>query len=299
MAAAAEGQLAADQIHLPHAAEALVIQRADAVAVALEPAAPGAQRLGIMQPQDLDIGDPQPRPLGMRHDLGQGRRIAARENVFAQPRICRAGPVHAADRMQQRHPVRRQQLAQFAEKHRILVDADMLEHADRDDAVVVPALLAVVAQIKPHPVGQPGGGGAPIRDLELFLGQGQPGDVGAALAGQVQRQPAPARADIEHPLSRPEQQLRRDVALLVLLRGVDVVVRRAEIGAGILPVAIEKQLVELVRQIVMMRHVAPRPRHRVVLVHAGARDACPPPPSASAGSRPARRRSRSSTSMKS
>src|SRR3954463_12440170 len=45
MTAAAEGQLGADQIQLPHAAEALVIQNADALAVALEPAAPGAQRL--------------------------------------------------------------------------------------------------------------------------------------------------------------------------------------------------------------------------------------------------------------
>src|SRR4051794_8947501 len=58
MAAAAKRQLAADQIYLPHAAEALVVKCADAVAVVLEPAAPGAQRLGVMQPQDLDVGDP-------------------------------------------------------------------------------------------------------------------------------------------------------------------------------------------------------------------------------------------------
>ena len=109
-----------------------------------------------MQPQDFDVGDPQPRPLDDRHDLGQRRRIAAGEDVFAQPRVGRARPVHAADRMQQRDPVGRQQLVDLAEERRVLADPDMLEHADRDDAVVAAGFLAVIAQVKPHTVGQPG-----------------------------------------------------------------------------------------------------------------------------------------------
>ena len=109
---------------------------------------------GVMQPQDLDVGDPQPLPLDDRHDLGQSRRIAAGKDVFAEPGRCRARPVHAADRVQQRHPVRRQQRLHLGEKRGVMVDADMLEHADRDDAVVVPALLAVIAQMKAHAVGR-------------------------------------------------------------------------------------------------------------------------------------------------
>ena len=69
-------------------------------------------------------------------------------------------------------------------------------------------------------------------------------------------------------MSRAQQQLCRDVPLLVLLRGVEIVLRRAEIRAGILPVAVEEQLVELVRQIVVVGDVAARARDRIVLVQA-------------------------------
>jgi len=56
--------------------------------------------------------------------------------------------------MEQRDPVGREQLAQLAEKHWVLVDPDMLEHADRDDAVVAAPLLAVIAQVKAHPLAE-------------------------------------------------------------------------------------------------------------------------------------------------
>src|SRR3972149_4673073 len=56
----AERDLAAGQIELPHAAESLVVERARLVAVSEEAAAPLAPRLGVVQPQDLDVGGPQP-----------------------------------------------------------------------------------------------------------------------------------------------------------------------------------------------------------------------------------------------
>src|SRR6516165_12745961 len=48
----------ADEIHLPHTVKPLIINRSDAVAVALESRPPRSQSLGIMQAQDLDIGNP-------------------------------------------------------------------------------------------------------------------------------------------------------------------------------------------------------------------------------------------------
>ena len=48
-----EGDLAADEVHLPHSAEALVIERTHAVAVVLEPLSPRPQGFGVMQAQDL------------------------------------------------------------------------------------------------------------------------------------------------------------------------------------------------------------------------------------------------------
>ena len=46
-----------------------------------------------------------------------------------------------------------QQLLHLGEELDVVGDADMLEHADRDDAVVAAGLLAVVEQLEAHPVG--------------------------------------------------------------------------------------------------------------------------------------------------
>ena len=131
----------------------------------------------------------------------------------------------------------------------------MLEHADRDDPVEGPGLLAVVAQLEPDPVGQALAAGALPADLELLLGQRDPEHLAGAGLGERQREPAPARADVEHPHARPQQQLGREVALLVRLRLLEVGVRMGEVGAAVLPVAVQEQIVQPVRQIVVMGDV--------------------------------------------
>src|SRR6185503_19238905 len=62
----AERHLAALQIELPHAAEPLVIDLRHARAVRLEAVVPVLQRVGVMQPQDLDVGDVQAGALHRR-----------------------------------------------------------------------------------------------------------------------------------------------------------------------------------------------------------------------------------------
>jgi hypothetical protein len=59
-----------------------------------------------------------------------------------------------------------------------------------------------------------------------------------------------------------------DVALLGELRGLQRLVAAREIGAGILPVAIQEQAVEPAVEVVMVGHVALRARCWVVLVEA-------------------------------
>src|SRR5262245_10970215 len=161
----AEGDLAADQIKLPHAAEALVIDRADAVAMLVEAAAPLAQRFGIVQTQDLDIRDPQASALDDRQNFGERWDIAAREDVFADPGTGGAGTVGAANRVEQGDAVVGQQIAHLVEELAVVVDADMLEHADRDDAVELAGLLAIVAQVEPDAVAEAGAGGALVGAL--------------------------------------------------------------------------------------------------------------------------------------
>ena len=63
------------------------------------------------------------------------RDVAAGEDVFADEGVGRVGRAAAADRVQEHDAVRLQQLRAFVEEGAVVVDADMLEHADRDDAV--------------------------------------------------------------------------------------------------------------------------------------------------------------------
>ena len=149
----------------------------------------------------------------------------------------------------------------------------MLEHADRDDPVERPLHRAVVQQFEPHPVGEALGLGAGARLGELLGRQRDAGDAGAVIARQRQRHAAPAAADIEHGQIGPvEQQLGGDVALLRRLRLVDRLVAAREIGAGILPVAIEEEAVEPAVQVVVVRRVAPRAARGVELRDATHRD---------------------------
>ena len=49
-----------------------------------------------------------------------------------------------------------------------MIDPDMLEHSDRDDAVILPRFLAIVPQMKPDPIGQARCRGAARRHLVLL-----------------------------------------------------------------------------------------------------------------------------------
>ena len=94
------------------------------------------------------------------------------------------------------------------------------------------------------------------------------------IARQRQRQAAPAAADVQHRQVRPvEAELRGDVPLLGDLRLFQRLVAVREVGAGVLPVAIEEQAVEPAVQVVVVRDVAPRAVRRVVLVDAAPDDA--------------------------
>ena len=110
----------------------------------------------------------------------------------------------------------------LCEKYFVVIDSDMLEHADRDDSVIAPVLLAVVAQVEPDAIGEPRGRGEARRHLMLLDGEGETGHVGAALDCQVKSKTAPARADIKHPLAWANQQLCRNMPFLVELRRVEV-----------------------------------------------------------------------------
>ena len=83
----------------------------------------------------------------------------------------------------------------------------------------------------------------------------------SACLGEIEAEPAPARADIEHALAGLDGELGGEVALLGELGLLQVAPWR-EIGAGILPVAIEEEVVDGAVDVVVVRHVAPRASRR-------------------------------------
>ena len=66
-----------------------------------------------------------------------------------------------------------------------MANADMLEHADRDDAIKRPCNVTIVLQQKTGAVVQALFGRALVGDCMLLLRQGDAGDIGAAKLGEV------------------------------------------------------------------------------------------------------------------
>src|SRR6185312_9235666 len=122
----------------------------------------------------------------------------------------------------------------------------MLVHADRDDLVerLGAREFAVILEADFDAVGEPVLDDAAARPLVLLRAQRDADAVDAVALGGEAQQPAPAAADIEQPLFRPELQLAADVIELLLLRRVDIFPAALEIAAGIDHAAIEPERIE-------------------------------------------------------
>ena len=76
--------------------------------------------------------------------------------------------------------------------------AHMLEHTHRNDTVILAFLLPIVAEFKGDTFGQAGLRCAGTCGGNLFPRQAQAGHASLMLTGKLQRQTAPARADVEN-----------------------------------------------------------------------------------------------------
>ena len=142
----------------------------------------------------------------------------------------------------------------------------MFEHADGYDAIELSFDLAVILQPEFHVVGQTHGRCALLRQSQLFLRQRDTRDVHLCAFGQIEGKTAPAAADVEHLLTRFEQQLGRYMAFFVELRLFQAFFVMSEIGAGILQVFVQEQPIELVGNVVVMRDVPLGSGRRIVLL---------------------------------
>ena len=275
MALMAEGDLAAGQVELPHPAEAFVIEAGRPVPVLQKALPPAAQRFGIVQAQNLQVGDPEPGGFDRGQDLGQGRGIAAREDVALQPGVGRAGRIALGDAVDQGDAVVAQQLGELAEEHPIVGQADVLEHADRNDPVEAAALLPVVAKREADLSFQALALRPGLRVGQLLRRQSDAGHVCLPDFRQVEREPAPARADVQDLLPWLEQQLGGDMPLLGQLRPLQVRLRLGKVGAGVLPVPVQEEVVEGAGEVVVVGDVVPGPGRSVGLQEAPLRHSKP------------------------
>jgi hypothetical protein len=172
--------------------------------------------------------------------------------------VGRARPVTSADRVDHRAAVVGQQAFDRLEIGLEVRRADVLEHADRDDAVEGLVEVAIVGQAELDLVGQARLFGALPGQGQLLGRQGDPGHLGPVVGRQGQGHAAPARADVEHLHARRDVQLGADMRLLGGLGFFQRHVRPREIGAAVLHVGVEEALIELVRHVVVVGDVAAR-----------------------------------------
>src|SRR5271154_1576081 len=137
--------------------------------------------------------------------------------------------------------------------------ADMLEHADRDDAVERTLDIAIVLQSKVDAILEPLLP-RPLRgDDLLLLRQRHSGDARAGCLREIKSHPAEPTADVERAMAIVDQQFGGDMAFFRQLRLFEALARMLEIRAGVLPVGVQKEFVETMIQVVMTRDVAARP----------------------------------------
>ena len=105
--------------------------------------------------------------------------------------------------------------------------ADRLDHLDRGDRVEPLIGVAIILEPDFDPVGEAGGGDLVLRPGLLLPRQGQADHLGAA-PGRLDRERAPAAADLEQSLAGLELEPVEQRCDLAALRSLETVVGRAK-----------------------------------------------------------------------
>ena len=168
--------------------------------------------------------------------------------------------------MQHHHAVLGEHLGAASEEPVVEADPDMLEHADGDHPVEFFRDVAIVLQAELDGAAELLLARPDTRQRKLLLRQGDAGNPRAGIFGEIERKPAPAATDVEHAGPRLDPQLGGEVTFFCELGVVEGGRGGIEIGAAVLPVGIEKQRVEPLIEVVVMRDVAARTAAQVELL---------------------------------
>src|SRR5205809_1219567 len=261
---------AAVEIDPPDAAEALVealrIELANALPVAVEALRPGVERERVAAAQVLDVQHFEAGALHLDDGIGKARDPAAGKHVAADEELgLEASDV--ADEMQHAEAAGLEEPGVRLHHLGELVAPRMLEGADRDHLVVLAARIAEIAEhlqgaaepppldLAAHHVGLRGGG-IDARDSHP-----------EALMG-VEHEAAESGADVDYLLARRKQQLPRHVVDLVPLRFLERACAFLPVRAGVHHQrVVEPQAVEIGAERVVAFGVLLRSRPAAVGVH--------------------------------
>jgi hypothetical protein len=166
--------------------------------------------------------------------------------------------------VEQLQAVGREQAGRRLEVRPVVARPDVLEHADRHDAVEGAGHAAVVADVNRH--GQARASLA--RQLRLPCRQRDARHARAVPFGGEAGERAPSATDVEHAVARPQAELPRDEVVLGVLR---VVERRrpAPVRATVRHRRAQHGRVQLVAEVVVGGHAFARPADRLVVEQAG------------------------------
>ena len=217
----------------------------------------------------------RPAPFDRRQHLRQARDIAARENVFPDPGVGRAGHGVAPDRVQQHHAVVLEQAADVAgniRRNRLTPTCSNMPTETMRSKVSLD--VAIVLQAKIERARRSPSLARPLRRHgELLLRQRDAGDLRARRRGEIERHAAEAAADVERGCALVDSSLAAIWRFLASLGLLERLPGMLEIGAGILPVGVEEEIVEPLVVIVVAGDVRLRPLAVVALMQAAERDA--------------------------
>src|SRR5919204_3456690 len=217
--ARAEHLRAAVEVHAPDAPEALVealrVQGADPVPVAVEALGPDIQREGVMAPQVLDVEHFQARVLHLDDHVGEARDPATGKDVLADEVVGLEVP-HVADEVDEAEPAGLERARMSADEIDEAVAARMLEAADRYHLVVL-AVHGAEIGFQRHGVFQPALRDLPARVLDLRAGGVVASDLHAEALFGIEEEPAEAAADVCHLVAGLESHLAAHVVEFVAL----------------------------------------------------------------------------------
>jgi hypothetical protein len=258
-----EARLAVGEVEVPEPLEPRVVAQGPHGAEAgAERRAPAVERLDVVRGEVLDVDRREPGAVRDEptHDLAR-REAAAREDqrvdeaALALLELVRV--VVDRDRLQRHEPVGLQEGIAAAEERGQVAPADRLDHLDGDEAVVAAAELAVVLQAQVDPVREARLVDPPACQRVLLAADRRRRHVRPVLPGGVDRERAPARADLDEPQAGAELELAAEPVHLLDLRGLQVGPGRGEDRARVAHRRVEEEREEVVGQVVVRGDLAP------------------------------------------